>query len=193
MERPRGRTSKSHGAPENPVITVALWLSRAKLWGSAVIPCALGVYPRQAASPVCSHRHFKAMKQSVRIHYKLGERQPVRRPPGPEPTALCPLRLPLSQMLDNFRKLMDVLSEGKIGRAKAEKTTTKLLTFVDGAFATSHAPQPCNLTPTPAPGEELSAITQMYNIAFESIMSQTKNRNDGLWCTILPHPRYGFL
>jgi len=84
--------------------------------------------------------NFKALKQSVRIHYKLGERE---------------------QMLDNFRKLMDVLQTENIGRAKAEKTTTKLLAFVDG--------------------EQMSAILQMYNIAFESIMSQTKNRNDGLW------------
>jgi COP9 signalosome complex subunit 2 len=30
-------------------------------------------------------------------------------------------------------------------------------------------------------GEQLSAIMQMYNIAFESIMQQTKNRNEGLW------------
>jgi len=37
-------------------------------------------------------------------------------------------------MLECFKKLMDVLKEGDIGRAKAEKTTTKLLAFVDGVL-----------------------------------------------------------
>ena len=82
-------------------------------------------------------------------------------------------------MLDNFRKLMDVLQTENIGRAKAEKTTTKLLAFVDGVLfvqASFHLVQFGDIA-----GEQMSAILQMYNIAFESIMSQTKNRNDGLW------------
>ena len=37
-------------------------------------------------------------------------------------------------MLENFRKLMDVLKEGDIPRTKADKTTTKLLGLIDGDF-----------------------------------------------------------
>lgn len=88
-------------------------------------------------------------------------------------------------MLDNFKKLMDVLQAENIGRAKAEKTTQKLLSFVDGA------PHPgavrTSVTAAAAAGEEMSAIMQMYNIAFDSIMQQAKNRNDGLWCTCAEH------
>jgi len=52
--------------------------------------------------------HFKAMKQSVRVCFKLGD---------------------TPQMLDFFRKLMGV---GDIPRSKAEKTTVKLLNLLEG-------------------------------------------------------------
>jgi len=84
--------------------------------------------------------NFKALKQCTRICYKLSDRP---------------------QMLDYFRRLMDVIKEGDIPRSKAEKTTTKLLALLEG--------------------EQLTAIMEMYETAFKAIMAQTKNRNDGLW------------
>ena len=57
-------------------------------------------------------------------------------------------------MLDAFKKLMDVLKEGDIGRSKAEKTTTKLLAFVDGT------------TLTIPPRSQLLAVSHLLTLHF---------------------------